>query len=382
MICQNCKNDFTIEPDDFSFYEKINVPSPTFCPECRMIRRMVWRNVRSLNRRECGLCHKVLISMYSDKEAPVYCTECWSSDKWDQFATGVDYNFSENFFIQFSRLLHKAPRFFNYRSGNLINSDFTNYSVDNKNVYLSFSTIENEEVMYSETIDKSKNCLDCEYFVIGRNCSNCFGCVGLTNAKYCILNKQYEKEEYFKMVEKIKNHINENPYIDTKGRVFKYGEFFPYNLSPFGYNETNAHDFFMISKEEAISKGYNWKEKEKRDYNITIKSNDLPDSIQEVKDEILTEIIGCPNEGNCDFQCTTAYKIVAEELNFYRQKNLPLPRYCPNCRHYNRLKYRNKMKLYHRTCMREGCSNEFETTYSINNPEVVYCEKCYQNEVS
>jgi len=24
--CQNCKNDFTIEPDDFSFYEKIKVP--------------------------------------------------------------------------------------------------------------------------------------------------------------------------------------------------------------------------------------------------------------------------------------------------------------------------------------------------------------------
>ena len=25
--CQNCKKDFVIEPDDFSFYEKIKVPS-------------------------------------------------------------------------------------------------------------------------------------------------------------------------------------------------------------------------------------------------------------------------------------------------------------------------------------------------------------------
>jgi hypothetical protein len=24
-ICQNCKGDFTIEPDDFGFYEKMNV---------------------------------------------------------------------------------------------------------------------------------------------------------------------------------------------------------------------------------------------------------------------------------------------------------------------------------------------------------------------
>jgi hypothetical protein len=32
-ICQNCKDEFEIEPEDFKFYEKIKVPSPTFCPE-------------------------------------------------------------------------------------------------------------------------------------------------------------------------------------------------------------------------------------------------------------------------------------------------------------------------------------------------------------
>jgi hypothetical protein len=46
--CQNCKKDFTIESEDFNFYEKIKVPPPTFCPECRIIRRMLWRNFRSL----------------------------------------------------------------------------------------------------------------------------------------------------------------------------------------------------------------------------------------------------------------------------------------------------------------------------------------------
>jgi DNA-directed RNA polymerase subunit RPC12/RpoP len=63
-ICQNCKNDFIIEPDDFLFYEKIKVPPPTFCPECRMVRRMIWRNCRSLFKRECGSCGKSIISMY------------------------------------------------------------------------------------------------------------------------------------------------------------------------------------------------------------------------------------------------------------------------------------------------------------------------------
>ncbi|NVN97437.1 hypothetical protein HXX01_04405, partial [Candidatus Nomurabacteria bacterium] len=49
-VCQNCKLDFTIEPDDFLFYEKIKVPAPTWCPDCRMIRKMVWRNERTLYR--------------------------------------------------------------------------------------------------------------------------------------------------------------------------------------------------------------------------------------------------------------------------------------------------------------------------------------------
>lgn len=33
--CQNCKKDFTIEPDDFAFYEKLDLPLPKMCPECR-----------------------------------------------------------------------------------------------------------------------------------------------------------------------------------------------------------------------------------------------------------------------------------------------------------------------------------------------------------
>ena len=97
-ICQNCKCDFTIEPDDFSFYEKIKVPPPTFCPECRMIRRMIWRNTRSLYKRDCGLCKKSLISMYPDKDiADVYCKECWNGSSWDQYKNGSDYDFNKIF---------------------------------------------------------------------------------------------------------------------------------------------------------------------------------------------------------------------------------------------------------------------------------------------
>ena len=184
--------------------------------------------------------------------------------------------------------------------------------------------------------------------------------------------------------------MNDMPYVDKKGSIYKYGEFFPYEFSPFGYNETVALDYFPKHKEEVVLTGFNWTDREERDYSISIASNDLPDDIKETSDSILNEVISCPNNGNQTTQCTSAYKIRQEDLNFYRQKGLPIPRYCPNCRHYERLKYKNPLRLWHRSCMccssghfhgNSPCSDEFETTYAPERPEKVYCEKCYQSEV-
>ena len=55
-VCQNCKKNFVIEQEDFNFYDRIKVPPPTFCPECRFQRRMAWRNDRTLYKRNCDLC--------------------------------------------------------------------------------------------------------------------------------------------------------------------------------------------------------------------------------------------------------------------------------------------------------------------------------------
>ena len=35
--CQNCKILFVIESEDFNFYEKIKVPPPTFCHDCKTV---------------------------------------------------------------------------------------------------------------------------------------------------------------------------------------------------------------------------------------------------------------------------------------------------------------------------------------------------------
>jgi hypothetical protein len=211
--------------------------------------------------------------------------------------------------------------------------------------------------------------------------SHLFGCVSLRGKSYCIFNKQYTKEEYENLVPKIIKHMSDAPYIDKKGRVYRYGEFFPSELSPFPYNKTVAQEFFPLDKERAIFENFWWKDKEERNYNIDIKTEDIEDDINDVNDDITNKIIECAHKGTCNQQCTEAFKIIPEELQFYKRMNLPLPRLCPNCRHYERLSQRNPLKLWHRTCMKEGCTNEFETSYSPDRPEIVYCEKCYQQEV-
>ncbi|MBI5621499.1 hypothetical protein HY933_01365 [Candidatus Falkowbacteria bacterium] len=206
------------------------------------------------------------------------------------------------------------------------------------------------------------------------SCTHCFGCISLRHKQYCLLNKQYTEAEYRQLVPKIVEHMK------TTG---EWGQFFPAALSPFGYNETLAMEEFPLSQETALAKGFRWND------NLpfssgqeTMKPGDLPDHIKDVPDSIVSEVLLC-------MQCNKNYKIIPQELKFYRQQGLALPRRCFSCRHANRLHLRNPRRLYPRQCMCEQvghqhigrCSVEFETTYAPDRPERVYCEECYQKEI-
>ncbi len=227
-----------------------------------------------------------------------------------------------------------------------------------------------------------ENVHDIEYsmFCIGGS-ENLFACVGLRKKSYCIFNKQYSKEEFYKMVEKIKLHMDEMPYIDKKGSVYKYGEYFPIELSPFAYNTTMAQEYFPLSKQDTEQNGYFWENPASRNYKFDLTVGSLPDHINEVRDDILNKVIECEHRGECNQLCTTAFKIIPDELNFYRKMSLPLPRLCPNCRTFERLKQRTGIELYHRKCMKKNCSNEFQTAYSPDRQEIIYCDQHYKEEV-
>jgi hypothetical protein len=577
--CQNkgkskyCMGDFDITPDDFTFYEKMKVPPPTFCPMCRTQRRMVWRNEHNLYKKKDEATNELVFSGYPpNSPVKIYNNEYWWGDKWDAVEYGQDYDFSQSFFRQFKELLYSVPlpaRVNSYA----VNSDYSNNAGGLKDCYLCFNCNDGEncsygihfnrmknsvnfsscstsdsccnafnitdcykvfmsadlaecvEVMYSYDCRNCQNCIACvglrnknycienvqytkeeylnkineinlgsysthknllqkldflvkshprkymhtmkstnvsgeyvfgskntlnsflcykaedikycqdmrqmkdsydvtvglfgnrmyesvvcglqssgikfsfechpsclnlEYSIFCPNSSNVFGCIGLKNKSYCVFNKQYTKEAYFELIEKIKKQMNDVPYIDDSGRIYTYGEFFPYNFSPFTYNETIAQEFFPLEKNEVSQHGFTWKDVDKRGYEITQLTESIPDHIDQIPDSYIDEIIECEDKELCNHNCTKAFKVIESELSFYKKNTIYFPRKCPNCRHYERIQYRNSLKVYKRNCMCSNmnhvmhtgkCQIQFETSYSPDRPEIVYCEKCYQQEV-
>jgi hypothetical protein len=581
VICQNCKGDFIIEPDDFSFYEKIKVPAPTWCPECRFQRRCLFRTERKLFRNIDAITGKPILSLYPPEAGfPIYQDDYWASDNWDPFSYGIDFDRSRPFLAQLYELSQKIPR---PRSDavNMIRSEYSGNAADLKDCYLIFNATATEDSAYGNAVDYCKNCFDNSHIISSercyesfwlnkcydthfssqcdecvsvwfskncQGCTNCFGCVNLRNksnyffnnplskeeyakriesleihkwsglekirdevkkfwinfpikyiqgvknyqctgeyisnsknvknsylirggedlryvqyglvpglkdcmdltvsglnaelvyesatsgwtssnirfgwecwdggmdfeysmfcgkksnhtfgsvcinsGEYVILNKKYSKEEFFKLRDEIRRHMDEMPYVDNKGRIYKYGEFFPPEFSPFAYNDTITPEHFPLSKEEILANGAKWYEVPKNEYIATLKAENISDDIKEITDDIIEEIISCE-------KCGRAYRIIPSELQFLKQNNIPVPHYCVDCRHYIRIAQRNGNKLYKRKCDcggnnskkneykngikhfhgNEACQNEFETSYSPDRTEIVYCEKCYQAEV-
>ncbi|PIR68935.1 hypothetical protein COX93_01040 [Candidatus Nomurabacteria bacterium CG_4_10_14_0_2_um_filter_30_12] len=552
--CKTCGENFEIRDADLVFYEQVKVPTPNYCPDCRMRQRLSFRNERTLYKRICDLCKKDGVCLYpTDTPFPVYCHKCWWSDKWNPMIFGKNIDSAKSFLEQFGKLKNEIPRI-GLLVINSTGSDYTNNAEDNKNCYLLFAAGNNEDCMYGRLVQRCKNSLDCDflydselcyecidtvksfkcmygerlqecvdvlfsfdmrncqncilctngrnltycienkrytkeeyeqkkaeilsshkniqktkekyieirskvivkfastvkcnkvagdylynchdgiyifddfdtkncsyvadadniidcfdcnniytgaercYNVMGNlssrnniatiypmycndvhysdscyNCESCFGCVGLNKKKYCILNKEYTKEEY----QKIKEEIIEN--MKKEG---VYGDFIPPELSPFGYNETLAYEYYPMTKKESKEKGFNWQSQTSGTYGKkTIKEADMPETIQEVKEDpldgqagILKEILVCSD-------CKKNFRITKAELDFYKRMHLPLPHKDFECRHKERMSKRNPRKLWHRKCMKESCDNEFETAYSPNRPEKVYCEECYNKEI-
>lgn len=218
------------------------------------------------------------------------------------------------------------------------------------------------------------SCSDLIYCDECRTASHCFGCVGV-KGKYCILNKQYTKEEYETLVPKIIEHMR-NPSTGLPagkaGSGGEWGEFFPHALSCFGYNETMAQEYFPLTKEEVLARGWKWYEGGEKKQNYMGPAYEIPDDITDVKEDISKAILTCAITG-------VPYKVIPQELALYKQMGVPVPRVCPDERYRKRMALRNPRKLLDRTCKK--CAKGIRTTYAPDRPETVYCEQCYLSQV-
>ncbi|MEK7555057.1 MAG: hypothetical protein AAB518_03685, partial [Patescibacteria group bacterium] len=270
-ICQNCKQDFVIEPDDFSFYEKMQVPPPTWCPECRMIRRFIWRNQRNFFRRPDPISGKEIFSSFPKEVlATIYDLPYWNSDNWEAASYGKDYDFSRPFFEQFREFLQAVP--WPSRSVlNMVNSDYCDQASNLKNCYLCFdmdygensaycvrgregkdsldlyefrhSELSYEDYMVDESyrVFFSVNVEDCHEVWFSRNligCQNCFGCVNLRNKSYYIFNQPHTKESYAKFMKEFRSG-SYTAIDEMKRRVQEFWMKFPMRFT-LGINNMNC----------------------------------------------------------------------------------------------------------------------------------------------
>jgi phage pi2 protein 07 len=233
--CQNCKNNFTIEPDEFAFYEKVGILPATQCLSCRTKHHLSFWLFGKFRKGVSDLSGDSIITILPEKNRyPIYSLKEWHSDNWNAMDYGQEYDNSKSLFEQLKNLQEKIPRPHQTGSNNT-DCDWSDDAWNCKNCYLSRSMDTCEDLFYAyhnryvkNSIDPyvcfnsdrlyecfycfnsykifysrdSRDCLDSYFLFDCRNCTNCFMCWNLRSKSYCIENMQYTKQEY---QEKIKS---------------------------------------------------------------------------------------------------------------------------------------------------------------------------------
>ena len=252
-----------------------------------------------------------------------------------------------------------------YTSGKLIES----YDVSfNPNIQYSYQTLAS---LGSSYMISTHLVQDSSYVALSEACydsKNLFGCSGLRKKEYCILNKQYTKSEY----ERIVPQIIENLKADGE-----WGNFFPMWMSPFGYNECISNEYMPLKKEEALAQGFTWQDDMPKTIGQENSSYEELPKNPEVYDEkmLLDKILKCE-------LCSRNYRFISREIAFYKRMKLTIPSRCFNCRHQTRMDARNPRVLTEVECA--SCGTLTQTTYpkEKHNQYKIYCENCYSKEMN
>jgi hypothetical protein len=236
-ICTITSKEFLISALEQELRKKFDAVLPTEHPSERMRRLLAFRNIHVLYNDVCDLCGKNILSIWGkDPKFPVYCPECWNSDKWE--APSLEVNFERPFFEQFEELFNKTPHLSRLLVSPVVNSDYSNNATNVKNSYWSFAFFNSEDCYYVMSCDKLLNSTDVLFtddaefiyesischksyqvfwsqFAIGCtesyflydciDCTNCALSTGLRHKEYVFMNEQLTKEEYEKKIVELRS---------------------------------------------------------------------------------------------------------------------------------------------------------------------------------
>jgi hypothetical protein len=206
-------------------------------------------------------------------------------------------------------------------------------------------------------------CMDVEYSEMLTSCEHCFGCHSLKHKKFCIFNKQYTEEEYWKIVDAIKAAML------VRG---EYGKFFPQKVNPLAYNGSHAIAIFPMTEAEARKIGMRWYSFTEEQKGEAGPASSIPEKLADTKDEILKQAFRCPVTNRI-------FRIVKPELEFHREMNLALPRVHPSVRRYGRAAQQFPLYLNQRPC--DSCQIIMWTRIPPSHTAPVFCQDCYEKVV-
>ena len=140
------------------------------------------------------------------------------------------------------------------------------------------------------------------------------------------------------------------------------------------YSQNHSFLYFPDTKKEDILKLGGYWEDNNETHDDGIQTRELPDDIKDVPDDIITKALICPETG-------WRFNIAENELSFYRENNIPLPRYHFDVRTRQQLKYLTVLKAYPYKCC--YCKKNIEAYYLPEwNYQKIACEECYKQNIA
>lgn len=352
----------------------------------------------------CGNCEYCFGATNKKNKKYLWWDEQLSKEEWEKRFAEVDFSCRsklDEYKQQYHDLVANAvwPENFNNRVTNCT-GEYLFDSVNMSNCYLgvgnsqdqywtaysylnsrdcAFTTVfSNCNDMYRTWLaTKSANCKFClavtqcdglEYSINCYNCTNCFGCVGLQRKQFCIFNKQYAEDDYWKKLDEIKCTMLE------KG---EYGKFYPLFMSHC-YVLTSGSVLVYLSEKKDLEKlGATFFEpesngavgKELEDTSKMRQAKDVPDCIDDFTDDWLNIPI-------YDEAVKRRFAYIKPEIEFYKRMKIAPPNNHFTERVKDLFRQSNSGVFEETTCAK--CKKKIQVARNkVFTNRKIYCKPCY-----